>query len=435
MGYIVSHGADPAYAQAAQQMGFQSIEQRAYNVNGDKAYGDTGYVNASDLAAQGTQYQFNPESEENREDKKSHFLKAGFQALGDAGPTLTKMAAIGGVGAGFAGALMAPAAVGTGATASMGSPAASLAAAQGGSGMSALAAAGGGMGSSAASLAAAEAAAGIPTAASVGATGLTGGMGSAGASLAAAEAAGGITQAGQVAGTTMGSPAASLAAAEAAQTAAAGGGLATAGKFALDNPALLKAGLVAGAGISAATSSRGGDPMTDMGDNDPVALARMQYEQQREDLAPYREQGVASLEDYENMLRGDYDWQASPAAQWTLQEGLKTQNRQDAARGLSGSGGASARAGELSSQVYAADYQQQYQRILDSLNLGQKSAAMQPAGNLSSTASSAANLASTENQSRIDMNRLDSGAGWTAAANTLDLYTKASDAGIFEGFS
>jgi len=65
-----------------------------------------------------------------------------------------------------------------------------------------------------------------------------------------------------------------------------------------------------------------------------------------------------------------FEMDLSPIGQWTLQESLKMQNRQDAARGLSGSGGASARAGELGMQVRANDYQQQYGRILDALKIG-----------------------------------------------------------------
>jgi hypothetical protein len=64
----------------------------------------------------------------------------------------------------------------------------------------------------------------------------------------------------------------------------------------------------------------------------------------------------------------------SPLAQWQMQEFNKQQNRQDAARGLSGSGGASARLGEGAMQIAGADYQNSYSRILDALKIGQGAA-------------------------------------------------------------
>ncbi len=77
----------------------------------------------------------------------------------------------------------------------------------------------------------------------------------------------------------------------------------------------------------------------------------------------------------------------SPAGQWTLREALKTQNRQDAARGLAGTGSASARTGELAAQVAANDWNQQYARILDALKIG--TGAAQATGGASQTASNA----------------------------------------------
>ena len=103
-------------------------------------------------------------------------------------------------------------------------------------------------------------------------------------------------------------------------------------------------------------------------------------DQTRADFEPFRQIGLAALPQYRQMLglptenglsrTQPLEMELSPIGEWTLQESLKMQNRQDAARGLSGSGGASARAGELGMQVRANDYQAQYGRILDALKLG-----------------------------------------------------------------
>lgn len=93
-------------------------------------------------------------------------------------------------------------------------------------------------------------------------------------------------------------------------------------------------------------------------------------EQNRQDFEPYRQVGLKALPDYQKMVAGEYDGEMSPAAQWTLQEATKAQNRQDAARGISGSGGASTRLGNLAAGIAANDYQMQYNRILDALKLG-----------------------------------------------------------------
>jgi len=60
----------------------------------------------------------------------------------------------------------------------------------------------------------------------------------------------------------------------------------------------------------------------------------------------------------------------SPLAQWQLQQTNRSQARADSARGLSGSGGASARESDNMSAIAGADYQNNYQRILDALKIG-----------------------------------------------------------------
>jgi len=90
---------------------------------------------------------------------------------------------------------------------------------------------------------------------------------------------------------------------------------------------------------------------------------------------PFYQQGINSLEDYAKMLKGGYDMKQSPAAQYELQQGTKTMNRQLAARGLLGGGTAANRLSELSSGVAARDWQNSYSRLVDSLKLGTGAAA------------------------------------------------------------
>jgi hypothetical protein len=94
------------------------------------------------------------------------------------------------------------------------------------------------------------------------------------------------------------------------------------------------------------------------------------YQDQVTRYEPFYQQGINSLEDYAKMLKGGYDMKQSPAAQYELQQGTKTMNRQLAARGLLGGGTAANRLTELSSGIAARDWQNSYSRLLDSLKLG-----------------------------------------------------------------
>jgi hypothetical protein len=124
------------------------------------------------------------------------------------------------------------------------------------------------------------------------------------------------------------------------------------------------------------------------------ALYREQQAKQeqlyREQLArgkPFYDLGVESIPQMKNMVSGNYDMNASPAARYELKQGSTALNRQLAARGLLGSGNAAHRLAELSSGVAAKDYNDQYNRILDQIKVGTGSAAA--AGNASNTYNSA----------------------------------------------
>lgn len=103
--------------------------------------------------------------------------------------------------------------------------------------------------------------------------------------------------------------------------------------------------------------------------------ARRQYDLTTESFRPYTEVGTNALDDYQKMLYGGYDMQESPAAQYQLTQGTKAMNRALASRGLSGSGSAVNRLTELNSSIAATDWSNQYNRLLDAINIGTSASA------------------------------------------------------------
>ena len=103
--------------------------------------------------------------------------------------------------------------------------------------------------------------------------------------------------------------------------------------------------------------------------------SKRQYDLTTESFAPYTEVGTNALDDYQKMLYGGYDMQESPAAQYQLTQGTKAMNRALASRGLSGSGNAVNRLTELNSSIAATDWSNQYNRLLDAINIGTSASA------------------------------------------------------------
>lgn len=103
--------------------------------------------------------------------------------------------------------------------------------------------------------------------------------------------------------------------------------------------------------------------------------AKRQYDTTTESFRPYTAVGTNALDDYQKMLYGGYDMQESPAAQYQLTQGTKAMNRALASRGLSGSGNAVNRLTELNSSIAATDWANQYNRLLDAINIGTSASA------------------------------------------------------------
>lgn len=170
--------------------------------------------------------------------------------------------------------------------------------------------------------------------------------------------------------------------------------------------------------------------------NNATDVQRQIYDQQRKDFEPFRQVGTNAIGDYEKMLSGGYDMKESPAAQYQLQQGTKSLNRQLAARGLLGSGNAAQRLSELSSGVAASDYQNQYNRLADALKLGTgASSAMSQASNQygANVGNAAANLGNIAMQSGQARAGLYSGLGG-ASANTFGAGVRAYDYGKNAGW-
>ena len=164
-----------------------------------------------------------------------------------------------------------------------------------------------------------------------------------------------------------------------------------------------------------------------------------QYNLTTESFAPYTEVGTNALDDYQKMLYGGYDMQESPAAQYQLTQGTKAMNRALASRGLSGSGNAVNRLTELNSSIAATDWSNQYNRLLDAINIGTSasaktaSAGSKYADQLSTAAgqigSNAWNQANAQNSiysnaintlqnSGMNMMALGTKSGWWGGGNT-----------------
>jgi hypothetical protein len=164
-------------------------------------------------------------------------------------------------------------------------------------------------------------------------------------------------------------------------------------------------GEIGGAWLSGSASKKAAQAMANA-INRATDEAKRQYDLTTESFAPYTEVGTNAIADYQAMLHGGYDMQESPAAQYQLTQGTKAMNRALASRGLSGSGSAVNRLTELNSSIAATDWSNQYNRLLDAINIGTSasaktaSAGSKYADQLSTAAGQIGNNAWNEAQSR-----------------------------------
>jgi hypothetical protein len=117
--------------------------------------------------------------------------------------------------------------------------------------------------------------------------------------------------------------------------------------------------------------------------NHATDVANQQFLTTQANFAPFLKAGTDAIPAFNEAINSKftYDPKQSPSAAYQLEKGSQALNRAMASRGLSGSGTAANRLGELNRSVAASDYQtgynnaytqwnNQYSRILDALKLG-----------------------------------------------------------------
>jgi len=176
-----------------------------------------------------------------------------------------------------------------------------------------------------------------------------------------------------------------------------------------------------GAGVSAASGIAGGIMQSNAA-GAAQKQAQQQFEQQRNDLGPYREAGLAPLQAQQALLglQGQpaadaamAQFQQSPGYQWQMAEGQRAVESSAAAQGLLRSGATMKALQERGQQLANTDFGNYYNRLMDMSKLGQTSAA----GGASTAAYSAdAALKGANAQSSIYANTASSLGG---TANTL----------------
>jgi len=123
--------------------------------------------------------------------------------------------------------------------------------------------------------------------------------------------------------------------------------------------------------IGASAASKAADAQTSAADK----AAQMQwdmYQQNREDLAPYRTAGTNALAGMQAMLTDPNAYTKSPGYDFRLSEGVKALDRSAAARGMLNSG-ATGKALERYGQDYATqDYGNQWNRLASLAGTGQQ---------------------------------------------------------------
>lgn len=96
------------------------------------------------------------------------------------------------------------------------------------------------------------------------------------------------------------------------------------------------------------------------------------YNQNRTDMAPWREAGGQAIGQLSDMLSPDYDHTTSPGYQFRMDEGLRAIEGSAAARGLLGSGGTLKDIVRFSQGTAADDFNQQFNRTASVASGGQQ---------------------------------------------------------------
>ena len=180
--------------------------------------------------------------------------------------------------------------------------------------------------------------------------------------------------------------------------------------FALAGAAVTAGAGLIGAGMQSSTAAKGQEQ------------AQQQLQQQRADLAPYRDAGVPALNQESNLLglngpdaanTAMTTFQQSPGYQWQLQQGLRATDAGAAANGLLRSGATLKAEQTFGSGLADSDFNQYFSRLSGLSTLGANAAA---GGAQTAGQAATADLGGANAQSSIYGN---TATGLAGTANTL----------------
>jgi len=189
---------------------------------------------------------------------------------------------------------------------------------------------------------------------------------------------------------------------------------------------------IVGAGISANASSNAAKSQSNAAKSANAVQLQM-YNQTREDLQPYAQQGVGATNQINALNSGDYSsFNQSPDYQFTLNQGLAGLDKSAAARGYLNSSGYGKDILNYASGLASQQYNNYYNKIAGQQSLGQSAAAGQGAAGqnyanaFGNNANAAGNAAATNaiNQGNIANNTLNQFASAYGQYGTGSAYGK-----------
>ncbi len=128
----------------------------------------------------------------------------------------------------------------------------------------------------------------------------------------------------------------------------------------------LLGGIIGGKGASKAASAQVKSA------REAMAMSDRQFQQTREDFAPWREAGGEAIGSLSAMLQPDYDYKASPGYDFRFSEGQRAVESGGAAKGGLFSGGTLKDLVRFGDGVAADDFNQQFARTATVAGMGQQ---------------------------------------------------------------
>ena len=199
----------------------------------------------------------------------------------------------------------------------------------------------------------------------------------------------------------------------------------------MPEPISTGAAILGAAGVGA-LASRSASKTQATAARDAANISQQQYEQTREDQAPYRTAGYNALAEMQRTAGnvpaafkfGDYEFKADPGYGFRLSEGEKALGRTAAARGGLISGGALKAATRFGQDMGSQEYQSAYNRALTGYNtdVARENQLYNRQAALSGIGQTATNLVGQAGQNyAIGAGNLMTGAGAAQAAGQVGM--------------